>query len=234
VNDSNRRGVHEDETGRSPLDDDDESMLRTSSSGRVRQIPRTDRRGIQTLPRSLGGWDQDALPDQADAPRLAHDIDPEEDEPTSSMRRFVAMAMLFLVMAAIGSGGATIWYYYGPEWAPQSAQIDETAQTVARLVDEQRRLTQSIAALQLVQDSLQKHISAGEQELQRLSTEVRTLRSDVENLRTAPAGATGHSGNAQIPRSPNGVPSKKKKAESKATAEPKAQGGPMTLSPPPQ
>jgi len=249
VNDSNRRGVRQDETGpserlrrRNPIEDDTRSLeddgdtvLPASGSEprAERQIPRQDRRAVETFGHRFG-WDEDPVPDEIDAPRLADGMDPEEDESTSSRRSLVATIVFFFLMATIGSGGAAIWYYYGPESVPHSTQIDETAQTLARLADEQRKLTQSIAALQLLQDSLQKHILAGEQELQRLTTEVRSLRSDVEQLRTPPAGAAGHSGNAQTPRSSNRAPAKKNKTEAKPTAEPKGHAGPLTVSPQPQ
>jgi hypothetical protein len=182
----------------------------------------------------FAGWDPGTLPDESEAPPLADGMELEDEDAPSAGRRVLAMMVFFCIMAAIGSGSGAIWYYCGPDWVRGGTQVDEAAATLARLADEERKLTQSIAALQLVQDSLQKHVLAGEQELQRLSTEVRSLRSDVENLRTLPPGPAGQASNAQPPRSVNRVPAKKNKPQPKPTAEPKGHAGPLTVSPQPQ
>ena len=104
-----------------------------------------------------------------------------------------------------------------------------------QLAEEQRRLTQAIAALQLTQDGLQKSIAAREQEIQRLSAENQTLRTDLDALRRAAASAA-----VQPPvaaKSPSPQPPPKKKAERHPAAQPQlatqphAEHAPMSLTP---
>jgi hypothetical protein len=162
------------------------------------------------------------------------DAAPDFDEPTSSdrpRRRFLGAIAFVVLMALTGSGAAAIWYYYGPQLVglASTQEVEKPTETLAQLADEQRRLTQAIAALQLTQDGLQKSIAAREQEIQRLSGENRTLRTDLDALRSAAASTATQSPPA--PKSPSARPPPKKKAERQPATQPQAERAPMALTP---
>jgi hypothetical protein len=166
------------------------------------------------------------------------------DEPPpseSSRRRFLGAIAFVLLMAFIGSGAGVIWYFYGPQLMSLAGtpDVEKPSVTLGQVADEQRKLTQAIAALQLIQDALQKNVAAREQEIprlsqeiQRLSAETRSLRTDLDALRSAAANAAAHPPVAQAPKSPPTHPPPKKKAERQPAAEPQTKGEPMALSPP--
>jgi hypothetical protein len=158
---------------------------------------------------------------------LADDAEAERHAPASAGRGIVGLLLFFLLMAAIGSSGGALWFYFGPQLEIGGTQVESTAQSLNRLAEEQRKLVQSIAALQLAQDALAKLIAAREQEMQQLLTETRSLRTDLDGLRAA-AAAPPRPSNAQ-PKAPA-----KKKTERKSTAEPKSEAPPMAVSPQPQ
>jgi hypothetical protein len=191
-----------------------------------------------------GGASPDPDPAHAGWPmsRLhgAHDgaePDLDEPEPSSPGRRFLGAIAFVLLMALTGSGAAAMWYYYGPQLvALASTQgvekppaVEKPAVTLDQLAEEQRKLTQAIAALQLTQDGLQKSIAAREQEIQRLSGENRALRTDLDALRSAAASAAIQSPAA--PKSQSARPPPKKKAERQPAAQPQAERAPMALTP---
>src|SRR5262249_37256177 len=94
------------------------------------ELTREDHRVADKSRRRFPGG---SLPDESGAPPLADGSEPQLEDPMPAGRRIAAITVFFLLMAVIGSGSGAIWYYFGPEWVRDGAQIDETAQTIARL-----------------------------------------------------------------------------------------------------
>jgi hypothetical protein len=142
--------------------------------------------------------------------------------------RPILAAIFFVLMALIGSGAATAWFYFGPT---TSSEVDRTAATLSRLADDQRKLAQAISALQqLVQDSIQKNTAAREQDMQRLSVETRAIEVDLEGLRAAIANLTAQPRATQAPKRA-AVHVQKNGSEHKPAVPSQSDSPPMTLSP---
>jgi hypothetical protein len=151
----------------------------------------------------------------------------------NSRKGFLRAIGFVLLMAFLGSGAGAIWHNYGPQLMSLAgtSAVEKPSVTLDQLADEQRKLTQAIAALQLIQDALQKNVAAREQDIQRLSGETRSLKTDLDALRGAVANVAAPPPVAQAPKKlPTHTPPKKK-AE-RQPAEPQAKGEPMALSPP--
>jgi len=163
-----------------------------------------------------------------------------EDLPSPERRRSVlAGLMSVLLLALIGSGGAALWFYYGPDFSAAGAafssagtsEVDKTAEAVSRLADEQRKLAQAVAGLQqLVQDSLQKDAAAREQDTQRLSAQADALKAELDGLRAAVANATTRPPVAHAAKSAAVAP-QKKGSERRAAPPPQAEPQPITPAP---
>jgi hypothetical protein len=165
-------------------------------------------------------------------PRFLEDASTESAKPsrTSAIRALG----FFLLMAVIGGSSGALWFYYGPDLS--SPQLDKTTETLNRLVEEQAKLIQSVAALHGAQDVLQKSIVARDQELQRISAETAALRTEVNGVR---AGLADIALRLQIGQSPKSasVPSKRAKGDYKPAAQqapPQGEARPMAVTPPSQ
>ena len=171
---------------------------------------------------------------------------PEDDEtesddlPSPAGRRPVlARIMSVVLLASIGSGGAALWFYYGPTFSAGAGSLfsartsegDNTAAVISRLADEQRQLAQAVAALrQSVQDSLQKDAAARAQDTQRLSAQADALRVELDGLRAALANPAARPPVAHAAKSA-AVPPQKKGSERKPAPGPQAEPQPITPSP---
>jgi hypothetical protein len=140
--------------------------------------------------------------------------------------------MSVVLMALIGSGAAALWFYYGPALsATSTSEVDKTASALSGLADEQRKLAQSVSALQqLVRESFQKDATAREQETQRFSAQAEALRADLDGLRAAIANAATRSPIAHAPKSA-AVQPQKKGPDRKSAPPPQAEPAPITPSP---
>jgi len=138
----------------------------------------------------------------------------EEAAPEPAQRPWRALITFYFLMAFIGSAGGAIWHYYGPDpAAPASASardVERLAASLAQVEQEQRRLTETIRALQSGHDRLQRALAAREQEIQRLVAESNALRGALDAIHNAPAPAARSAHGAG--RSPS-VPVPKKKAD---------------------
>jgi hypothetical protein len=136
----------------------------------------------------------------------------EEAPPEPAKRPWRALITLYFLMALLGSAGGTIWYYYGPDpAAPASASVREVerlAASLAQVEQEQRRLTETIRALQSGHDQLQRALAGREQEIQRLMSEANALRGALDAMHNAPAPAARSAHGAG--RSPPASAAKKK------------------------
>jgi ABC-type transporter Mla subunit MlaD len=120
-------------------------------------------------------------------------------------------------MAFLGSAGGAIWHYYGPDpAAPASARdVERLAASLAQVEQEQRRLTETVRALQSGHDQLQRTLAAREQEIQRLLAESSALRATLDATRNAPptgvhpAHPTGRSPAVSGPKKAVSGPKKK-------------------------
>jgi hypothetical protein len=158
----------------------------------------------------------------------------DEPAPAENPRKgFLGAIGFVLLMAFIGSGAGAIWYNYGPELMSLAGMpaVEKPSVTLDQLAQEQRELTEAIAALQLMQNALQKNVAAREQDIQQLSGETRSLKTDLDALRSAVANAAVPPPVAQAPKKPPTHTPPKKKAE-RQPAEPQAKDEPMALSPP--
>jgi hypothetical protein len=167
--------------------------------------------------------------------RFQYDRDDADfDEPVyeSSWSGFLRATMFCLSMALIGSGASVIWHYYAPDFdLPASTRdVAKLNDSIGQLGQEQRKLTQTINGLQLLQDALQKAITARDQDLQRLTAEVRAVRTDLDALRGTAAASPAHPPLAQAPKRPSSPPAAKKKVE-RASVKPAAEREPIGLSP---
>jgi hypothetical protein len=132
--------------------------------------------------------------------------DSEEDleEPIPPLSGFFRVMTFCLLMASIGSGAGTICHFYAPDLTALAGASDirKLTKAVDTQTEQQRKLAETIGAVQLGQDALQKALAAREQDIPRLSAEVlRALNCDVETLRTAAAAAVApHPTIAQAPK----------------------------------
>jgi hypothetical protein len=167
---------------------------------------------------------------------LDEESDEDFDEPAPPRSGFLRATAFCLLMALIGSGAGVIWHFYAPDLAlPASAtDVEKLTNTMGNQTQEQRKLAQTVGALQLGQDALQKALAAREQDIQRLSAEVRALKGDLDNLRSAAAAPrptpAPHAAVAQVPKRPPNPPPAKKKVE-RSSVKPE-ETEPMALSPP--
>jgi len=166
--------------------------------------------------------------------------DADFDEPVyeSGGSGFLPATVFFLSMALTGSGASVVWHYYAPDidLPATTRDVGKLNDSIGQLVQEQRKLTQTINALQLLQDALQKTITAREQDLQQLTAEVRAVRTDLDALRsTAASPPAQHPPLAQAPKraSSSQPPPAKKKVE-RTTVRPETVREPMELPPKPQ
>jgi cytoskeletal protein RodZ len=179
-------------------------------------------------------------PSQPHPGRRVRKFIPEGDEtnfakvPSPERRRSpVLTAILFLVLVTlIGSGAAALWFYYGPALsATTTSEVDKTAEALSRLADEQRKLAQTVSALeQSVQDSFQKNAMAREQDIQRFSAQAQALQGDLDGLRAAIANTTTRSPIAHPPKNA-AVQSQKKGSDRKSAQAPQAEPSSTTPSP---
>jgi hypothetical protein len=194
---------------------------------------------LDTLPHGHdSAWQ--SYPAQRGPGRRVRKFIPEGDEthaekrPSPERRRSPVLAriMFLVLLALVGSGGAALWFYYGPAFsAASTSEVDKTAELVNRLADEQRKLAQSVSTLQqLVQDSFQKSATAREQDTQRLSAQAEALRADLDGLRVAIANATTRSPIAHAPKSA-AVQPQKKGSDRKSAPPLQAEAPPITPSP---
>ena len=166
------------------------------------------------------------------------------DPPESSRSGFLRATVFCLSMALIGVGAAVIWHYYAPDIVlPASTRdVEKLNDSIGQLVQEQRKLTQTINAQQLLQDALQKTIVAREQDIQRLTAEVRAVRTDMDAPRsTAAAAPAQHPPLAQVPKRASSPPAAKKassppaaKRAERTTVRAEAEREPTVPSPQPQ
>ena len=153
-------------------------------------------------------------------------------QPKRVRRPILAAMIFFVLMASIGSGAATAWVYFNPDLlSTNKSKVDNTAESLSHLADEQRNLTQAISALQqLVQDSIAKNAAAREQDLVRFSVETAARKADLEGLRAAIANLTVQ---PRIPPAPKraAVQVQKNGSERKPATLPQPDSPPMTTSP---
>lgn len=120
---------------------------------------------------------------------LYDESDEDFEEPAPSRLRLVRAIAFYLLMASIGSGAATIWHFYTPSLTALggASDVQKLTDAVGNQAQEQRKLSQTISALQSNQEALQKALATREQDIERLTTEVRTLKGDLDSLRNAAA-----------------------------------------------
>ena len=151
--------------------------------------------------------------------------------PERPRRPILAAIVFFVLMASVGSGAASLWFYYGPDVSSNRAsELDKITEAVSRLAEEHRKLAQAVSDLQLVQESFQKNAATREEDIQRLSGEALALRADLDGLRAAVPKAAAHPPIAQAPKNA-AVLAQKKGSERKFAPPSQAESRPTTPSP---
>src|SRR5262249_55096348 len=132
----------------------------------------------------------------------------EEAAPEDAKRPWRALITLYLFLAMLGSAGGALWHYYGPDPAASASarDVERLAASLAQVEQEQRRLTETVRALQSGHDQLAQALAAREQEIQRLVSESNALKAALDAMHNAPAAAarsahgTGRSSPASGPK----------------------------------